>query len=335
MPRYVIKLKFTAPLHIGKPGIGVENCLSFIPSDTLFSALIHSWALSYGKEEVDKLIKSFIGRKNPPFRISSAFLYREKDRETVYYLPQPCLDLDSLSQETFGETLKGMDFIPHYFFNQWVARDFGLSPIDNNKDKIEELESYKRLYEESLSSYLNPRNELDRLSLTSTIYWVGLVSFDEEAGLYFFLEIEEENYKQFRKVLSFLGERGLGGERSLGCGQFEVKDEEKYFLEEPKASESNKLYCSLSLVHPREEEIEKARNYTLMRRTGFIDSPFLAETHKKLPCPMFAEGSVFKEPIKGKLVEVTPESLKKANGQPRAHPIYRSGLSFMIGARRR
>lgn len=326
MPRYAIKLKFTSPLHIGLPGIGAENCTPFIPSDTLFSGLIHSWALRHTMEETSESIKEFQENPTaPPFRISSAFLYRDKDAETVYYLPKPRLPLDEWSREAYGEILKDMDFIPHYFFNQWIEGIADVSLLDPDSQKKEKikLKAHQRLYEESISFYLASRNELDRPSLASTIYQVGLVSFDEEAGLYFLLEIEEEKLAEFTQTLSLLGERGLGGERSTGCGQFEVvKKKENNFLEEVTSPDA---YCSLSLVHPREKDIEAVKGYALIRRSGFVSSPYFGEVHRKLPCRMLAEGSVFRRPIPGELVEVTPAILK--------HPIYRYGLAFMVGAR--
>lgn len=320
--RYVVKLKFTSPLHIGEPGIGVENCIDFIHSDTLFSGIINTWAFVYGREDLEEIISDL------PFRISSAFLYREHNGETVYYLPKPCLTPPPAIDDDTKEILKDMDFIPHEFFIEWIS----LLRISYNKDK---LVSYSELYKDSVKTYFLPRNELDRTTLASTIYYVGLVNFQEDAGLYFLININEEIWPKFKKVLSLLGERGLGGERSIGCGTFKVKGEEEPFLKEPSSPHA---YCTLSLTNPGDKEIDNIKEYVvgyhLIRRAGFVSSPFFNEVHKKRPCWMFAEGSVFNEDIEGQLVRVTPDKLKE-NGSPKYHPIYRYGYSFMIGVKRR
>ena len=38
------RLQMRSPLHVGEQGIGNEQTLAYIPSDTLFSALVVAWS---------------------------------------------------------------------------------------------------------------------------------------------------------------------------------------------------------------------------------------------------------------------------------------------------
>ncbi|MFN7615359.1 MAG: type III-A CRISPR-associated RAMP protein Csm4, partial [Pseudanabaena sp.] len=83
----LVKLDFkNNPAHFGELGIGMEETSERVRSDTLFSALVISYA-RIGKN-VDTLLRRF-HQEEVPFRLSSSFIYREQDGKTTYFLPRP------------------------------------------------------------------------------------------------------------------------------------------------------------------------------------------------------------------------------------------------------
>ncbi len=86
----LVKLNFGRNLvHFGDLGIGMEISSERAYSDTLFSAWISSYAKLFGGEAVEELLKRFPQDQTPslepPFRLSSTFVYQSK----TYYLPRP------------------------------------------------------------------------------------------------------------------------------------------------------------------------------------------------------------------------------------------------------
>ena len=67
----IFNLTLKGPIHQGEfVGINREAALDWVPSDTLFAALVATWA-SHG-EPVKQLLEDFVSGA-PPFRLTSAF----------------------------------------------------------------------------------------------------------------------------------------------------------------------------------------------------------------------------------------------------------------------
>ena len=71
------KLNPKADFHLGDKEAVLEKTSDYIHSDTLFSAICNVYRLLYGNEELQEVLKLFEDRE-PPFLISSAFLYAGK-----------------------------------------------------------------------------------------------------------------------------------------------------------------------------------------------------------------------------------------------------------------
>ncbi len=325
----LIKLRFLSPLHIGEVGIGLEECAKHsIPSDTLFSAISNAWVLRYGTKALGDLLEEF-QTGTPPFFVSSAFPY---SKETLFfprpYSPPGRDEYWEKEQETPRKKLKDLIFLPTQLFIRWLKQV--LTP--EQRRELEHADD--QLKNELATRELLPKVRLDRIEATSNLFFCGLTNFAPDSGLFFLVRAAESALGQLKGVVDILGEVGIGGERSAGCGQFEAKwteDARKIdgldvlFSDKPPPA----VYCTLSLYHPSSDEFSylrgKLQGYDLVERGGWVESPFFNHGIQKQRCRMFREGSIFTFRPSGQLVNVTPKQ------GTLSHEVYRNGLAFAVG----
>ncbi len=337
---WIVKLKFRSPLHIGEPGIGVESTSTYIPSDTLFSALCHAWAAALGERSLSELLNHFLGDAahghQPPFVLSSAYPYLGER----FYLPKPYIpprpyvkSADDDEEKFEKSPLKDLDFIPIEIFAQWL-RDGLEKDVDDQLTK-----EARELYKEALI----PRVRIDRVNHSSNLYFCGVVEYPDDGGLYLLLEGRSDLESQLKTCFELLGELGIGGERAAGCGKFEIRGDWQKAASVPafqklievRTAESPTAYCTLSLFYPQASELALISNapvgYALAwRGGGWATLASQGRPQRRQACRMFKEGSVFAfkagngsvvQPV-GTLVEV-------------ASKVYRSGLAFCVPVYRR
>jgi CRISPR-associated protein Csm4 len=346
----LVKLNFgRSPAHFGEVGIGIEETSDRVRSDALFSAWVSIYARLFGKEAIEELFRMFPSKENPdlipPFRISSTFIYRKVGEETIYYLPRPLkfpihYPDDDLS---FFKIYKKLSYLPLKIWQRWYKEE-GFNASDS-----EELITYGKFgksngelskagafdYSKACKIDKIPKVAIDRVTRATNFYHTGFVQFQWEesknpAGLYFLLELSQEGEKladKLQAALHFLGEEGLGGERSSGAGRFEVD-----WLELPQiwkkvvdfASGNQHTLMSLFWDNTITTEFLKTASYEIQERGGWIAQ---SQIRRKM-VRMFAEGSVFPIQPQGKLIDVTP---KDKNGNYKTHHlIYRSGISLSL-----
>lgn len=305
----IVRLKFISPLHIGddETGIGVENVQSIIHSDTIFSSLVNAASL-IDKNFVDFLIEG-------SFLVSSAFPYDEKH----YYLPRPFYPLPS-SFGKYSRNVKKSEFLQEGSFLAWIKGEL-------NEGNITGPISYSQKAEEISDFNVRPRNASDRQTSNTVIYHCGEVVFQENCGLYFILDTDNERKEKFEEILEVLRKFGLGGERSAGYGQFDFEtigpvDTEEGIWRDIKTNTGDS-FCLLSLWHPMENEKIDAKAYQTVLRKGWIFSTSSAKQMKRKTSRMFKEGSVFGNQPVGKLVDVTPPEFDD-------HKVYRWGRALSV-----
>lgn len=306
--RLLAKLRFRAPLHIGSSTLGEEDTYDYAPSDTLFSALCHSYLGAFGVDDLVELLGRF--DEEPPFLISSAFPYCGD----TLFLPLPRLAPVERSEDAERgdrKLLKDTSWVSLGDFGR-LLRGEAPAEIKSSGDKLPRKE-------------LLPRVALDRESSNSSIYYVRRAAFPQNGGLWTLLDVRDENLEQrLRQSFHLLGDMGLGGERTMGCGFFEPE-----FAEPPEALQrlvdGQSPYINLSRVSPEPEEAaEKVDRYTLVESRGWMQSPTGLQ-RKRRSAWFFAEGSTFKERARGRLLDVTPQ-----DGP--GHPVYRYGFGLYLGA---
>lgn len=307
----LVKLRFRAPLHIGSSTLGEEDTYDYAPSDTLFSALCHAYLGAFGVEALTELLGRFnLEDQPPPFVISSAFPYCGD----ILFLPLPRIaPRDRAEEDGHGDRklLKDTLWVSLEDFTR-LLRGEAPSGIEANRKRLPRKE-------------LLPRVALDRHSSNSSIYYVRRAVFPDGGGLWALLDVRDESLRpRLRQTFHLLGDSGLGGERTMGCGFFEPE-----FGQPPETLarllDGAPPYVGLSRVAPGPEEVpEKVDRYTLVESRGWMQSP-TGLPRKRRGAWFFAEGSTYKERVRGRLLDVTP-----SDGP--GHPVYRYGFGMYMGA---
>lgn len=281
------QLHFKSPLHIGIEGIGAEKIDFIVHSDTLWGALANAYlALDLPFDFVQ-----------PRFQISSAFPYF-KDR---WFFPLPIGALNDLFEKVENsKSLKKVKFLEKELFETFIngqqADKAKLRFYSKNNaflllnvcDEMEEIPVF-RIKE-------SPRVTLDRYSdsaVEGQIFYFAELSFADQAGLFFLVNFnDEKEQKYFEAALRFLGDEGLGADRTVGKGLFEFKSQELE-LNTPASTDG---FTTLSLYHPRKDEIANGlmnnARYQLVTRKGFAFNPAVRGKRRKF-VRMFGEGSIF------------------------------------------
>lgn len=314
--RYIIKLLFKNGLHIGADlhSENTESVSLMIHSDTIFSAIANQWVTLPPKIEnkaipqIKKIIEG-LNSDSQPFLLSSAFPFVGEE----YYLPTPVS-----SEPIFQKELKDIPYLELDDFTDIVQGRFKDREF---KDPVENIVSY----------FTNPRVTIDRMTASSNIYFSGGTNYNRYGGLYFILDIRDEDIKTpLFASIRLLEDSGIGGDRSVGYGSFSMKkkgidsDPRWEKLWEENGGDKN-VYCSLSLCYPRDpEEAKNALSYQLVPRKGWIFSNSSLVQLKRRECRMFGEGSLFKGFINGKMADVTPREYKEI------HNVYRYGLPMLV-----
>ena len=172
----------------------------------------------------------------------------------------------------------------------------------------------------------NPRVGLSRISSHpgEAYFHLGEVFYKDGAGLYIIVDFKDPSIEnKFISTLRLMGDEGVGGDRTVGKGHFEILNNngEEIEINQPENSQN---YVLLSLYYPDVNEISDLKDgyYEIIERKGYIYSPY-SKTLRKKSIKMFKEGAVFPSFKKGKIVDITPEIFTK-------HKIYKYGLAFSV-----
>ncbi|MCL2650335.1 MAG: type III-A CRISPR-associated RAMP protein Csm4 [Candidatus Azobacteroides sp.] len=325
MPTYnIIKLKNLTPLHIGT---GKENQYDFsatdLHSDTLSSALA---ALRIQQGKVDD-IESFLNS----FTISSAFPFFEK----IFFLPKfqgkVNISIEKKDALEYRKQLKKLKFIDSRL---WCNLISGLSVTVNTSClQGEFLLKDTKDFEKPYRSQVNQRVNVPRAdNCDANPFFFNWTYFNKKAGLYCLTDAKDEKFTELLKLFILLGETGLGTDRNIGGGKFEV---ESGALDLPEIPEANQTML-LSLYIPTEEELlilelKKAR-YELLMRGGYMAGSYEESFRhlRKRSIYMFNVGSIFPtiEKLTGKTVNLAPEW-----NDEQMHPVFRSGRPFYLSVK--
>jgi CRISPR type III-A-associated RAMP protein Csm4 len=179
---------------------------------------------------------------------------------------------------------------------------------------------------------LSPAVTIDRVTNAATPFERRCVRINTAGGcgMYLFADLGNIPLEQFRFVLERLGERGLGGERGVGYGQFNVLDIENADAVVPGCPrEKAPQFMTLSLYLPTREEVASGvlggkAAYDTTLRGGWIHAS-AGTGQRRRSLRMCVEGSVFTKAgdSPGDVRDCAPASFN-------AHPVWRSGLAFPL-----
>ena len=357
------KLNFKGGLHLGTRGINLAESAEFIPSDTLFSALLDVWN-RLGKD-VDDFVAPYIATSpTPPFLLTSAFPFAGG----VRFYPMPA-DLNRifsskiLDDKDWRKSLRKIRYFSEGLLRKALAGnalDLDLFPskrtskVENGvalqkgqvwllEDEVKLLPKHLQREKKFLKAlyYLDlwkngevPRVTIDRIAQSSTLYHAGRVSFAEECGLWFGVEWLDENGTypaDFSHCLNALQDEGLGGERSSGYGAFDYDEGEDFSL---LSAKSGKAGYTLSRYHPTKAELpdalsEKSAAYKLVNVGGWLHTHERADQRRR-KLWMVEAGSIIQVSgeVQGSLTDTKPEYKSEAEAFP--HPVWRYGFALPI-----
>ncbi len=208
--------------HVGELGVGREETLPYIPSDTLYAAFVYAWSVA---GEPGPFVP-------PPLRLTSAFprvgslrLYPrpfvrirvgQKQREE---LGKKLSRFAWCSERIFVRLLQGDDItslarLEHFIGDIWFhPEDMPLLPPPPKG--LAEWTQFWSTYPPV------PRVALDRASNASNLFFSGRLTFGPGCGLWFVVEpVASGAFARLERALNYLADAGLGGLRSIGHGAF-------------------------------------------------------------------------------------------------------------------
>ncbi|HBT39926.1 MAG: CRISPR-associated protein, Csm4 family [Thermotoga sp. 50_1627] len=306
---YRIELTFKAPLHVGLMDTAYEFSDSVIHSDTIFSALMCSHALLYGTDRTSELLRALVNGETR-LSLSSAF----PKVGSVRFFPKPRGETFGLDKDIFKKELKKVKFVDEDVLFKKVQPDAAEICGQFLTPKCDILE------ETPFCVMERPRVTVNRYDSSSNLFYFAEVHFREDAGLWFYLSVNEDIKGEIFAALKLLSDEGFGGDRTYGFGSFD------YSTEPVSVSTSGNRHLLISLCVPESKEIEKVSqsvlSYELVYRTGYV---FMSDRRSKKVLA-FAEGSVFKEVVEGSVMDVSPEGFEEEYG----YRVFRYLRAFLV-----
>ncbi|SHK20862.1 CRISPR-associated protein Csm4 [Anaerobranca californiensis DSM 14826] len=334
------------PSELTKFHLGDSNrkLKDYFSSDQLFSALYNCGMLLFNKD--DSFFKEL---KETTFTslfpgISIKFNEEVKD---IIFLPKPLCAMEigdkNVSRLVNHKKFKKIKFISFDLYKEmqkmWDDKEKEIK-LDLSKVVIVggtyacTLEELQHLQEKIdfnnvklFKTRVVPKVVISRLNDTSDNFY-----FQDELEVnyykardviirpFFYFLCKEEVSSKFKGVVRLLADEGIGGKRSLSNGIFEEVLEGDF--EEEIFNHSSGYYMNLSSIYPKKEEVVNLDCYELEERNGYIYSGRTTGIRKKT-VRLIKEGSIFKDVISGRLMEMKEDVFKE-------HCIYLYGKGFLI-----
>ena len=285
-------------LPISKYRVGLGPSMDYarevVPADTIFGALCWSFSTLYGEDECGELVREF-NQQNPLFLISSGFPSLKSGNNLSILVPSPMQPrFHEIFQHMLGDRKARISYVTFE-----AMRRVANGSIDNLKIDTRDGRAVLRVEGEDVPALMTTReykNVLDRLTKQSAVYRVAYVRLGarkngDVCGICFFIGLLEGlSERKMMAMLRFVGELGLGGEKSLGLGLCQG-DLEIYDFHTGR--NDGRSFVTLSPYCPTREEAEiiyqrqKDVFYALARRTAYYNSLGIIEY------AIFTEGSCF------------------------------------------
>ncbi len=230
----------------------------------------------------------------------------------------------------FSDYLRGMRFSKE---SSWCPDQLGglIKIVD---DMLLKDKEYKELfgngkYPKLKSKLISSRNKIDRITNSTSgagqLYYSPNLFLSGRVKLYFFILTEDIDF--LRPILKFLSDTGIGGDRSVGKGRYELSEPEKVDL--PAIQEPN-FFVNLSRYLPQQNEIDFEKEplfYRLLPYRSKVEaSYFRSEDIWKDRVIYFQEGSIFPLSDHPKSFYGELKKVKKINNQK----IMQNGLTIPI-----
>jgi CRISPR-associated protein Csm4 len=324
--RKIVKLDFSPSggrVHFGN-GLLEETKPTFC-ADTLFSALFLEELKLTGDDKTCEWLNQI--------KLTDTFPFFLKDNLETFFLPKP-IAFNGIDGENKKLT-KSIKFIPVDKFKYWIdgkCSESELKHLQEQQLKIgkEEVAQKAQILR---SSYIEKDDKGESIKSTE-LFSVGTFQFEENAGLWFMVEIEDKDYLKFKNVIKSLSYSGVGGKRSSGLGRFNVsfEDIEKQSLLQnllKVSCKEGRTCMTLTTCYPEPEELDKIcfdkSSYKLVKRSGYVFSLSyrkVGENYRKTDFYKFAAGSCFTEVFDGDIFDVSESDRDNHKVWSYAKPIW-------------
>ena len=304
----VYRLHFTSPLHIGDVRDDYGISLKYITSDAMYAAMTATLA---------KMGETIPADGDLGCSISSLFPFCTDGDRTLYFFPRPLsVSFAGIPQEQLKKAKNA----------NWLSLDDFEKVLQNNEALVpnQNIEMSPATF---IESRVSERVTVSRSGKDAKPFYMDRVSFRGNSGLYFLVEGDTTLVET---VLPLLALEGIGTDRNIGGGKFDVEFIDIDILPTIQNPTSSMI---LSMYIPTKDELngidlEKSK-YDLHLRGGYISgSEYEQFRHlRKKSIYMFGPGSVFAttQPLSGKVVDLRPEW-----NDDTLHNVYRSGKPFVV-----
>jgi CRISPR-associated protein Csm4 len=320
-----------AQFHFGKialdENMSLDDTSHILHSDTLASAFVETAFRVLSDKAAQQVLSDF---ENGVVRVSSLFWQMDlPGGQSVHFLPKP-ISFNALSKGNSeakkDEETERKDILRVQFISKGVW-EAGLQPKDwlekclvLQREFVLTREEAKGLSEEmaeKIKLYHTislPKVAVHKLTRENSLYHQTNVQIANLAdyGLpgasvhfYFLLESSDTAARDRVQNLSHIvADEGIGGERSVGCGELESAGKAQSFQLTP-AQQAKNIFCTTSLVSPAsQDELDTFQAWKVITRGGrptASDGPL-----KRLK--MLAEGAVLKGKASGKTHTISMEA---------------------------
>ena len=341
----IYRLIIRAPLHVGSTGVGSEGTLAYMPSDSLFAAIVSTWA-TLEPESLEAWLAPFSQGK-PPFLLSSAFPYAGD----VRLFPAPVFEppLSGELRRELGKKLKRLSHVSEGILTGWLKGNDLENELEHKgvSNFIQSGRAWVTTGERSQIAtaiglpaeepdalliwreQVAPHVTVGRINNTPNLHHSGRVTFSKGCGLWLGLRGPDEWSERVERALRVMADSGMGGLRSTGHGAFKFQPwpSKNTFA----APEEDGYGFLLSRTAPAATQmqslIDAGTSYRLATIGGWCGNEE-GMPRKRRRVRLLAEGSVVRwtsNPF-GQLVDVNPVSA----GDTLAHPVYRNGFGLAI-----
>ncbi len=343
MQAVLLRCRPLARFHFGKlapdSNTSLNTAGAWLPSDTLFSALANILA-DIAPKEMDGLLDCFFTRK---VSISSGFYALETGEKTIFFLPKPAqygLRVEGefkaynrvklISKTVWEKGLRYEDWEKQCLFLQNGAAvvDRDELPVaffeGKSETDLKKAAAQLALFQEDDFPHVKNHTQ-DRLNRYYSVTSTGIADNSlflpkSSVHMYFLLEVQPEfeaspEFQLIQAAIRMLPDRGVGGERSAGCGLYESAEFQAFTP--PNTGTGH--YCSVALTVPANPaELRRLECYQVTTRGG---RRYGSDEKRFSFIRMMAEGAYATGKVDGHVVKI---------GKNKGHDVWRYGKAFCL-----
>lgn len=321
MSKYTI-VKFTnmTPMHLGLGRDAYDAAAPMLHSDTIASALAAIRVMQGNDADVKEFLDSFA--------VSSAYPYAGDEM----FMPKPCgrlgVTVRDKAPEAYRKQLKKVRYVS---FGLWKAL-IGGQDVAVDETQLQGaylLDAPNAKFSNPVKEVINQRVTVPRIDGDAMPFNFNWTFFGEGCGLYCFVKCAQGLKDELISLFKQLGDAGIGSDRSVGGGHFNVETKE---IDLPDVQDGNATML-LSMYMPSTDEFNQLRlsesKYEIATRGGFMagSNHDALRRLRKNTVSMFVPGSIFigKPELKGIIVDLRPNWNNNS-----MHPVYRSGKPISL-----